>query len=109
MTPYLPSNGTEGEQFHKEFCYRCARAGPENGPGCPIWAKAVCGDQPAEWIEDETGPRCTAFTTTPPATTILECSICGTSSEEIPGRLLAVHVCRSGRPHRWRRARPKKH
>jgi len=65
---YRPSNGTEGEIFHEQFCYRCARYGDPDGniEPCAIqgMALAVGVDDPAypkEWIEDEQGPRCTAF------------------------------------------------
>lgn len=73
--PYRPSNGTEGCDFEARFCDRCARDaafresdGAEDG--CPLIANAFAfeighPDYPKEWIEDEHGPRCTAFTTNP--------------------------------------------
>lgn len=61
--PYQPSNGSEGEIFCERFCYRCTHDVDEN---CPILARTlICepddADYPIEWIEDEAGPRCTAF------------------------------------------------
>ena len=32
------SNGTEGMIYEEAFCRRCIHYGPEEGPGCPIWA-----------------------------------------------------------------------
>lgn len=62
--PYRPSNGTEGEIFQCEFCYRCAKDMPSRH--CKIALRAFAFDirdpqYPAEWIEDLEGPRCTAF------------------------------------------------
>jgi hypothetical protein len=68
--PYRPSNGTEGEFFHAEFCYRCARYGDPDGPiePCRIQLNAMVHhtdepEYPKEWVEDSDGsnPRCTAF------------------------------------------------
>lgn len=62
--PYMPSNGTEGEFFHEAWCYRCALYGdPDEGdvPPCEIQLNALCGIQPAEWIETCEGPKCKAF------------------------------------------------
>lgn len=76
--PYRPSNGTEGADFQDQFCAHCERdrafreTNYEGDPalGCQIVAKTFyldIGDEgyPKEWIEDERGPRCTAFTTDP--------------------------------------------
>lgn len=62
-TLYRPSNGTEGELFYEEFCAKCVR---DQNEDCPIYtATMVFGvddpQYPKEWIEDEAGPRCTAF------------------------------------------------
>lgn len=61
--PYRPSNGTEGEQFFAHFCDRCER---ESEDECLIMTKSFVyliehPEYPTEWIEDEKGPRCTAF------------------------------------------------
>jgi hypothetical protein len=68
VRPYRPSNGAEGECFMSRWCAGCARdAYPEWGideneePKCEILSDALAGFQPSEWIEDERGPRCTAF------------------------------------------------
>lgn len=71
VSPYRPSNGTEGEWFESRFCNLCdeeapARVTDDPAHGCPILARAyifAIGDKgyPAEWIEDGQGPRCTAF------------------------------------------------
>lgn len=76
--PYRPSNGTEGADFQGRFCDHCARDAVfretdyEGDPalGCQILADTFCfevtdQEYPKEWIEDEQGPRCTAFTTDP--------------------------------------------
>lgn len=71
-TSYRPSNGTEGEAFIGEFCCQCVKdracnnADPDYANGCPILAATFACDEsdphyPKEWIEDELGPRCTAF------------------------------------------------
>lgn len=67
--PYRPSCGSEGMDFMERWCAKCWRdaafqAG--DGDGCIIAANAIAWDiddaeYPAEWIEDATGPRCTAF------------------------------------------------
>lgn len=75
---YRPSNGTEGAGFQDYYCSRCARDAAfretdyEGDPalGCQILAATFRyavdhPDYPKEWIEDERGPRCTAFTTDP--------------------------------------------
>ena len=64
--PYRPSNGTEGEMFHEQFCYRCRYDQDDDEP-CEIHTNAlVCSlgdaDYPKEWVYDENGrPTCTAF------------------------------------------------
>jgi hypothetical protein len=32
------SNGTAGMDYEAEYCEKCAHFGPEDGPGCPVWA-----------------------------------------------------------------------
>lgn len=73
--PYRPSNGSEGMDFDDRWCSHCTRDAafredPDGADGCPIYAKTFAldishPDYPKEWIEDENGPRCTAFTTDP--------------------------------------------
>jgi hypothetical protein len=69
--PYRPSNGTDGEIFMSRMCADCALdchgTEYEDGPFCEILAEAFAGGQPVQWIEDERGPRCTAFTLDPEA------------------------------------------
>jgi len=68
-TPYRPGNGTEGAIFMDRFCCRCKRDEDfQSGTGdsCEIAALSIAfriGDPeyPKEWIEDDQGPRCTAF------------------------------------------------
>jgi hypothetical protein len=61
---YRPTNGTEGSMFEERFCRRCTHDRPD--APCRILTFALaCGlgdpEYPAEWVEDEAGPRCTAF------------------------------------------------
>ncbi len=72
-TPYRPSNGTEGEGFIYSFCCQCAHsehlqpgARDTDPAGCPILDLTFLHDvddpeYPKQWIQDESGPRCTAF------------------------------------------------
>lgn len=62
--PYRPSNGTEGEFFYCDWCAKCARENEDDH--CEILTRSMVfsiGDDeyPVEWVEDEDGPRCTAF------------------------------------------------
>lgn len=74
--PYRPSSGTEGACFFEAWCCRCARDKAmregcdidecDDNEKCQIIADTMCYDiddpkYPKEWIEDESGPRCTAF------------------------------------------------
>lgn len=69
--PYRPSNGTDGELFMSRFCDRCKhdakfRETQDAEDGCPIIVRAFAyltdePGYPTEWIEDDQGPRCTAF------------------------------------------------
>ncbi len=65
--PYSPSNGTEGVWFTEKYCMNCKYCDPNplGKKQCKILAATFfkeIGDPgyPKEWIEDETGPRCTA-------------------------------------------------
>ena len=67
--PYRPSNGDEGMWFMDKFCDRCRRDDAfqrGKGDSCPIAAASLAfliGEPgyPSEWIENDSGPRCTAF------------------------------------------------
>lgn len=64
--PYRQSNGTEGELFREQFCYRCRYEQDEDDP-CPILTASFAfsvGDAgyPSEWVYDRHGhPICKAF------------------------------------------------
>ena len=66
---YRPLSGTEGMWFMDRFCDRCRRDEAfqrGDGDSCPIAAATIAYDvadpeYPPEWIEDEAGPRCTAY------------------------------------------------
>lgn len=70
MTKYLPSNDSEGADFFDCWCRRCARAKAmregaafdecDDNELCPIIAASFLVPV-AEWVEDDYGPRCTAF------------------------------------------------
>lgn len=66
--PYRPGNGDEGEWFLALFCYQCAKYGGDDSDidPCPINLASMLFDVghpdfPKEWVQDEGGPRCTAF------------------------------------------------
>lgn len=66
MEPWRPSNSDEGMWFESLMCERCEndrayRHEDVTDMACDILTTACAGDQPAEWIKDEHGPRCTAF------------------------------------------------
>lgn len=78
MKKYQPSNGTEGDFFMQDFCYRCKHYDPDaclgsgdctkiDDTGMSILCKTVWMDvkeegYPEEWQYGEDGlPRCTAF------------------------------------------------
>lgn len=61
---YRPSNGTEGERFMARWCEKCVKDTPSKP--CRIIALTMSlgidhKDYPPEWVEDDDGPRCTAF------------------------------------------------
>jgi hypothetical protein len=51
----MPSNGTEGDGFMGKFCYKCYKES-----NCTILTKALCGEQPKQWIYNPE-PTCTSF------------------------------------------------
>lgn len=67
---YIPSNGSEGVMFFDTWCRRCQRDKAmregadfdecDDNELCEIIAASFRG-KVKEWIEDESGPRCTAF------------------------------------------------
>jgi hypothetical protein len=78
VEPYRPSSGSEGADFQERFCIHCERDRAfretdylgDAALGCQILAATYRyavdhPDYPKEWIEDERGARCTAFTTDP--------------------------------------------
>lgn len=73
---YRPSNGTEGEYFRAQTCYRCVKDhdwhGPDQdgGDSCPILMSAIAGEfsypnelGPPEWSYDDERGRyeCAGF------------------------------------------------
>lgn len=66
---YRPSNGSEGDWFMGKFCHQCARANLDEDSGKPpcVILGLMLGygiddpQYPKEIIQDENGPRCTAF------------------------------------------------
>ena len=68
--PYRPSNGTEGEMFMSQFCYRCKHDNYTDetpNSGCKLILLSMCNytdepNYPAAWTHDEEGePTCTEF------------------------------------------------
>jgi len=53
---YLPSNGTEGEGFMEDFCYKCSKE-----KRCPILLKTMTVGHVPQWIYVDDEPTCTAF------------------------------------------------
>lgn len=48
------SNGTEGECWMDNWCYRCRNDSPklvDQGKGCPLILVSLSGRTPSEWIE----------------------------------------------------------
>lgn len=63
-TPYRPSNGDEGLWFMSEWCDRCVK--DTEGRPCRILGRTLAfgihdKNYPHQWVQDEGGPRCTAF------------------------------------------------
>lgn len=68
MKPYQPANGTEGECFMEQYCYRCKHDDIDDPEGmCEIIPLTMMHDPgdpeyPKEWIYGEDGsPTCTKF------------------------------------------------
>ena len=73
MRKYQPSNGTEGEMFHENYCYQCiherwVHRQDENKEEdkCDIWSAAMIYDlkdprYPEEWTYENGQPTCTGF------------------------------------------------
>ena len=68
---WMPSNGTEGEIFHSEWCCQCARDQVMNGSVweadagdddyCPILGASFRGEA-TQWVHGADGqPTCTQF------------------------------------------------
>ena len=67
---YRPSNGTEGEMFMEQFCYKCVHdKAYQDGTGdsCEIICNTMVysiddPNYPKEWVFDSKGqPKCTKF------------------------------------------------
>jgi hypothetical protein len=68
LSPYRPSNGTEGDAFYAALCQHCAHNRDEfEVLSCLIWFDVMTfplGHEgyPAEFVRDERGhPTCLAF------------------------------------------------
>jgi len=65
--PYRPSNGSEGDIFMSNFCYKCIHDDMENEDYCHILNRTFVHEPedeeyPKEWIYNQEGrPICTAF------------------------------------------------
>jgi hypothetical protein len=62
--PYRPSNGSEGDWFMLIWCSKCVK--DSEAKPCLILLRTLAlgvNDKgyPSQWIEDDDGPRCTAF------------------------------------------------
>jgi len=67
---YQPANGSEGAEFVNAWCRRCQRDKAmlegadfdecDDNELCEIIAASFRGPV-KEWVEDDSGPRCTAF------------------------------------------------
>lgn len=61
-TPYMPSNGTEGEIFMGRWCEQCSKDRfDEGGDSCDIMLLALSGEQPEWWCYQAGLPACKAF------------------------------------------------
>lgn len=65
MKPYRPSNGTEGMGFIENWCENCVHEADEDKP-CQILGRTMAfqiddPQYPKEWVETESGPKCTAY------------------------------------------------
>ena len=68
LSPYRPSNGTEGEIFMSAWCAKCVRDRPQRGgnpfDGCEIITLTMAFDidhpsYPEAWVQDDEGtPSC---------------------------------------------------
>ncbi len=62
------SNGSEGDAWMENWCYRCRHDQSEEG--CPLLLVAMLGQTPAEWQEQDrmslgSQYRCTQFVAAP--------------------------------------------
>ena len=59
---FMPSNGSQGEVFMDDWCYRCKHdAFDRGGDSCDILSLALISEQPEEWKYIDGRPACTAF------------------------------------------------
>lgn len=64
MKNYMPSNGTEGDIFFDNYCYKCYKE-----KQCTILTNSLMGKRPKQWIYDENNnPTCTSFNPNRPKT-----------------------------------------
>jgi len=74
LSPYMPSNGTEGSIFLERFCSRCERDKVVNGSAtleeadkdpsvwCDILSRSYIDSEIPEWrLDHNNSPFCTAF------------------------------------------------
>ena len=67
LRPYRPSNGTEGDVFMQQYCYRCAKDNPDNEVYCHILGATMAFDLSDEgypkdtWVYFNDDPTCLAF------------------------------------------------
>lgn len=68
MRKYQPSNGTEGDIFMSEFCFKCVKMpkSPEAENQCEIFYRTQCysvedKEYPEQWRYEHGKPVCSAF------------------------------------------------
>lgn len=57
-TPYMPSNGSEGDAFMARWCENCAN---DKDDTCDILTLAMCESTVEQWIYKDGKPCCTAY------------------------------------------------
>jgi hypothetical protein len=62
-SPYMPSNGTDGEGFISTWCETCSKdTGIRGGKThCPILGKSLRGEQPKQWVYIADNPTCISY------------------------------------------------
>jgi hypothetical protein len=65
--PFMPHNGTEGELFMEQYCFKCAhdpfsKSDDFDAPSCGLIMQSLGDQQPEEWRYDDEGyPICYKF------------------------------------------------